>query len=113
MFDAIGEPGHAESMTVVSGYYKQNRRGVHADKLALLDALCDQIATALGVAQAYQFDIQGALAEVNRSNWSKFVDGLPIKDANGKISKPLGYSKPELSQFIRRYPESENEGSEP
>ena len=44
--------------------------------------------------------IEGALAEVNRSNWSKFVDGAPVFDANGKIAKPATYSKPNLEQFV-------------
>lgn len=43
------------------------------DKKALLDALCDQIVTALGVGYMMGFDMEGALAEVNRSNYTKFT----------------------------------------
>lgn len=77
-------------------------RGVFAriDRTELLDALCDQIVTAVGVAHMFGMDIEGALAEVNRSNWSKFVDGKPTFDANGKIAKPATYSKPNLEQFV-------------
>lgn len=70
-----------------------------SNKENLLDALCDQIVTAIGVAHMIGMDIQGALNEVNRSNWSKFVDGKPVLDANGKIAKPDTYSKPELGQY--------------
>ena len=70
------------------------------DRTELLDALCDQIVTAVGVAHMFGLDIEGALAEVNRSNWSKFVDGKPTFDANGKIAKPATYSKPNLEQFV-------------
>src|SRR5690606_25851396 len=57
------------------------------DRTDHLDALCDQIVTAVGCAHMEGMDIQGALAEVNRSNWSKFVDGKPVFDENGKIKK--------------------------
>jgi len=66
-----------------------------------LDALCDQIVTAVGCAHMEGMDIQGALAEVNRSNWSKFVDGKPVFDENGKIKKGPGYSAPELGRFVK------------
>lgn len=65
-----------------------------------LDALADQIVTAVGCAHMEGMDIQGALAEVNRSNWSKFVDGKPVFDENGKIKKGPGYSVPELGRFV-------------
>lgn len=69
-------------------------------RTALLDALCDQIVTAIGVAHMFGFDIQGSLSEVNRSNWSKFVDGQPVFDENGKIAKPNTYSPPNLKPFV-------------
>lgn len=70
------------------------------NKKELLDALCDQIVTAVGVAYMMGFDIVGALNEVNRSNFSKFEDGIPVFDANGKIGKGRDYSRPELEPFI-------------
>lgn len=71
------------------------------DPLALLDALCDQIVTAVGVGQLMGFDMPNALAEVIRSNNSKIVDGKFVYDANGKMQKPEGhYVKPELKQFL-------------
>jgi len=71
-------------------------------QLELLDALCDQVVTALGTGHTFGFDMLGALAEVDRSNWSKFVDGQPIFDANGKIAKPPTFSKPDLRPFLRK-----------
>lgn len=70
------------------------------DRTALLDAICDRIVTGIGMAHMLGMDIQGALAEVNRSNWSKFVGGKPVFDENGKIKKGPGYSAPELGRFI-------------
>ena len=68
----------------------------------LLDSLCDQIVTAIGVAHMFGMNIAGALAEVDRSNWSKFdAAGQPTFDDNGKIAKnQLTYRKPELAQFV-------------
>jgi len=70
------------------------------DNLELLDALCDQIVTATGVAYMMGFDIEGALKEVIRSNNSKMVDGKFTFDGNGKIAKPESYSEPDLTPFI-------------
>ena len=71
-----------------------------SDKIELLDSLCDQIVTAVGVAHMLSMDIEGALDEVNRSNWSKFENGSPVFDENGKIKKGAGYFKPDLTRFI-------------
>lgn len=72
------------------------------DRVELLDSLCDQVVTAIGVAHMMGMDILGALAEVNASNWSKFDEnGKPIFDANGKIAKNQAtYFKPNLTKFI-------------
>ena len=92
----------AATIDVISEQYKTDTtiRLDTVDRTELLDALCDQIVTAVGVAHMFGMDIEGALTEVNRSNWSKFVDGKPVFDANGKIAKPATYSKPNLEQFV-------------
>ena len=69
-------------------------------RVELLDALCDQIVTAVGVAYMMGMDIEGALAEVNRSNWSKFEGGVPVFNEQGKIAKGAEYTPPELSDYI-------------
>ena len=70
-------------------------------RVELLDALCDQVVTAVGVAYMMGMDIEGALAEVNRSNWSKFKDGfVPVFNEHGKIVKCAEYTPPELSDYI-------------
>ncbi|KLT73390.1 hypothetical protein PL75_03450 [Neisseria arctica] len=71
-------------------------------QVELLDALCDQIVTALGVGYMMGFDIDKALSEVNRSNWSKFVDGQPVFDDNGKIKKGGSYTPPDLKPYINQ-----------
>jgi len=69
-------------------------------KLALLDALCDQIVTAIGVAHMLGMDIESALSEVNDSNYSKFEDNKPVFNEQGKISKGKYYKLPQLDKFI-------------
>ena len=68
--------------------------------IELLDSLCDQIVTALGVGYMFGFDMQKALAEVVRSNFSKFENGKPVFDDNGKIKKGANYTPPQLQEFI-------------
>lgn len=69
--------------------------------VSLLDALCDQIVTSVGVAHMGRMDIYGALNEVDLSNWSKFdPEGNPIFDENRKIIKGPAYKKAELSRFV-------------
>ena len=69
-------------------------------RVELLDSLCDQVVTAVGVAYMMGMDIEGALAEVNRSNWSKFEGGVPVFNEQGKIAKGVEYTPPELSDYI-------------
>lgn len=68
---------------------------------AYLDAICDQIVTATGCAYISEFDLIGALDEVNHSNFSKFDEnGNPIYDENKKVIKGSNYVKADLSTFI-------------
>lgn len=68
------------------------------DRKETLDGLCDIIVTVVGLAHLLNFDLNGALAEVDRSNWSKFEHGVPVM--NGlKIAKGRGYEPPNLEDF--------------
>lgn len=71
------------------------------NRTELLDALCDQIVTAIGVANFLGMDILGALKEVADSNDSKFDEnGDPIFNEARKIVKGPNYFKPSLSKFV-------------
>lgn len=71
--------------------------GVSTD---LLDSLADQIVTATGVGTFLGMNVPGALAEVNRSNYSKFEDGEPIFNENKKVMKGKDYTPPDLTHYI-------------
>ncbi|WP_227670227.1 nucleoside triphosphate pyrophosphohydrolase family protein [Psychrobacter namhaensis] len=98
------EPSHNGE---IADWYKGDSISVvnviqRMDKVELLDALCDQIVTATGVAYMMGFDIEGALKEVIRSNNSKMVKGKFEYDENGKIMKPESYSEPDLTPFLKQ-----------
>lgn len=69
-------------------------------KIDLLDALADITVTTTGSAQYAGFDFDGALTNVNQSNWSKFENGKPVLREDGKIMKGRDYKAPELKPFI-------------
>ena len=83
-----------------SGYIRAVEELSADERVELLDALCDQVVTAVGVAYMMGMDIEGALAEANRSNWSKFEGGVPVFNEHGKIAKGVEYTPPELSDYI-------------
>lgn len=97
---------HENALFVLSKNLKKFPKGhnidlLRLDRTKLLDALCDQIVTAVGVAHMLRMDIEGALEEVADSNDSKFDKlGNPIFDENRKIKKGPNYRKPDLSKFI-------------
>lgn len=74
--------------------------------VALLDALCDQIVTAIGVGVLLGYDMERAIDEVDTSNWTKFAlddkgNPVPYIRPDGKIGKnPETYQEPQLEQFI-------------
>jgi predicted HAD superfamily Cof-like phosphohydrolase len=105
---AMGDSELAEHAEEVSGKYKSLSRPYKASvvnvdeeaKTELLDSLVDQIVTAVGVGHMMGMDVLGALEEINRSNFSKFEDGKPVFDVNGKITKGKDYVKPNLERFV-------------
>ena len=77
-----------------------------ADDVALLDALCDQVVTAIGVGVLLGYDMERAIAEVDASNWTKFAldekgNPVPYIFPDGKIGKnPETYQEPQLADYI-------------
>ncbi len=82
-------------------HFKDNE-GVVAlkNRAEYLDALADQIVTAVGCGHMAKADIIGALDAVNASNFSKFVDGKPIYDLDRKVVKGPAYQKADLTSFV-------------
>lgn len=103
---ATGDYDEARELELLADFYKTDNFADVAPNghgnINILDALCDQIVTAIGVGYMMGFDMHGALVEVIRSNNSKMIDGKFIFDENGKIAKPSSYSEPQLDQFLNK-----------
>lgn len=103
LLDATGDLGEMQDLQRLADWYKNKNFGddkpTQRDNIEILDALCDQIVTAIGVGYMMGFDMHGALAEVIRSNNSKMIDGKFEFDENGKIKKPKSFSEPNLKPF--------------
>lgn len=105
MCDALGLHALSEHLAVVAVGFKAKspeklRKVQDASRKLLLDAMRDQCVTGVGVDYMFGADAVGAAREVNRSNWSKFVDGKPVFNEQGKITKGPDYSAPELDAFV-------------
>lgn len=89
-------------MAFVIDAIRSGRAGVEiTDRIEFLDGLADTIVTAQASAHTADMNLPGALNEVNRSNFSKFVDGKPIFfEGTKKIGKGPQYTKPDLKGFI-------------
>jgi hypothetical protein len=68
-----------------------------------LDACMDMIWVILGYCYMQGYDVEGAWKEVARSNLAKInpETGKVIKNENGKVMKPDGWTPPQLEQFTK------------
>ena len=104
MLDALtisGCPGFLKAIDTIEEISEKLKNGTltvsTVDRVNLLDSLADQIVTAVGVGVCAKMDMDAAVEEVNRSNWSKFnYKGFPEFDENGKVKKGEHYRKPNL-----------------
>ena len=74
------------------------------DKVESLDALIDILVVTIGAIHSMGADGEGAWKEVMRTNFAKIDKdtGKVRKREDGKVLKPLGWTPPELSQFITK-----------
>ena len=76
---------------------KTNRiKATVVDRNGFLDSICDQVVTGVGVGHCARMKTAEAIDRVNASNWSKFVDGQPVFNEQGKIAKGPDYAPPNL-----------------
>lgn len=90
-----------DAITSLANHMKRKDDAYRIDvSTDLLDSLADQIVTATGVGTFLGMNVPGALAEVNRSNYSKFEDGEPVFNENKKVMKGKNYTPPDLTPYI-------------
>ena len=74
------------------------------DNVGQLDGCMDMIWVILGYCYMKGYDVDGAWAEVARSNLSKIdpVTGKVNKRKDGKVLKPEGWTPPDLKPFVKK-----------
>lgn len=83
---------------LADGLKRGNVQATITDRQEFLDAIADQVVTAVGAAHCANMNVTEAVRRVNTSNWSKYnVDGQPVFDENGKIKKGPTYAPPDLT----------------
>lgn len=118
-----GDTEARDSLVNAAEYYKKTCKGLDQDpwttvlrekddydlepdratltgRKPLADAIGDGIVTLVGLAHMYGLPIHQIMQRINDSNFSKFVDGKPVFDANGKIAKGPDYKEPDLSDLV-------------
>lgn len=102
--DAVSKPKFIQTIAAIEALANELKTGVvqvcSADWVEFYDSIVDQRVTGTGLAYMIGADLPGGVAEVDASNESKFVDGQPVWDANGKIAKGPNYRRPDLSKFL-------------
>jgi predicted HAD superfamily Cof-like phosphohydrolase len=68
-----------------------------------LDALIDILVVTIGAIHSLGADAEGAWKEVMTTNFAKIdkETGKVRKREDGKVLKPLGWTPPELAQFVK------------
>ena len=74
------------------------------DRVEQLDALIDILVVTIGAIHSMGADGEGAWKEVMHTNFAKIdhETGKVRKREDGKVLKPLGWTPPELKQFIEK-----------
>ena len=74
------------------------------DQDETLDALIDILVVTIGAIHSAGFDAEGAWKEVMATNFAKIdkETGKVRKREDGKVLKPIGWTPPNLSPFLRK-----------
>jgi predicted HAD superfamily Cof-like phosphohydrolase len=74
------------------------------DRVEQLDALLDFIVVTTGAIHSAGFDGEGGWKEVMRTNFAKIdkETGKVRKREDGKVLKPVGWTAPDLEQFLTK-----------
>jgi predicted HAD superfamily Cof-like phosphohydrolase len=73
------------------------------DRVEQLDALLDFIVVTTGAIHSAGFDGEGGWKEVMRTNFAKIdkETGKVRKREDGKVLKPLGWTPPDLTSYLK------------
>ena len=76
----------------------------NVDKVEALDALVDILVVTIGALHSMGADAEGAWKEVMKTNFAKIDSetGKVRKREDGKVLKPLGWTPPNLKEFVEK-----------
>lgn len=92
-----------EAMQSLSNHLKANNLQVYIEpdnRKAFLSEMCDVAVTLTTTAHTQQLQITDAMHAINEANFSKFENGVPLFNSNGKVIKGRDYKKADLSLFV-------------
>ena len=88
-------------MNLITEEYKETLEAFeNNDLIEVADGLADMVWVIMGMCSSCGIDFNKVWEEVRASNMSKFVDGKFVKNESGKILKPEGYFKPNISKAL-------------
>jgi len=88
-------------MRLITEEYNETLDAYNAgDVVEVADGLADMVWVILGMASSLGINFEDVWNEVKRSNMSKFQNNIIIQDHDGKILKPIAFSKPDIASVI-------------
>ena len=88
-------------MNLIKEEFEETSKAFNEDDLVeLADGLVDMVWVIMGMCNSTGINFDKVWTEVRASNMSKFVDGKFVKNESGKILKPEGYFKPNISKAL-------------
>ena len=91
-------------LSLIEEEFKELQVAVNnTDQLETLDALIDILVVTIGSIHSMGADAEGAWKEVMSTNFAKIDKdtGKVRKREDGKVLKPVGWTPPELEQFVK------------
>jgi predicted HAD superfamily Cof-like phosphohydrolase len=91
-------------LSLIKEEYKELTEAVNnCDQLETLDALIDILVVTIGTIHSMGSDAEGAWKEVMATNFAKIdhETGKVRKREDGKVLKPVGWTPPNLTPFVK------------
>ena len=100
--DAMNESQYNMYKSLIEEEFKELQEAV--DLEAELDALIDILVVTIGAIHSAGFNGEGAWKEVMSTNFAKIdkETGKVRKREDGKVLKPLGWTPPNLTPFLKK-----------
>jgi predicted HAD superfamily Cof-like phosphohydrolase len=103
--DAYSISQYKMYLNLIDEEHNELKEAVDADNLVeQLDALIDILVVTIGAIHSAGFDGEGAWKEVMATNFAKInhETGKVRKREDGKVLKPIGWTPPELNEYLKR-----------